>query len=134
VLAHVVEYWESAPKHRDPIYARDGWRCAAPACTSRRNLHDHHIVFRSQMGGGEHDNRVTVCAFHHLRGIHAGTFRVTGRVSKVLVWEVGVRPGRSPLMRCAGDAYVHVKEADATDAILAIRDDAPSDTILPAVA
>jgi hypothetical protein len=86
------------------------------------------------MGGNEHDNRVTVCAFHHLRGIHAGTFRVTGRVSKGLIWEVGIRPRRSPLMRCAGDTYAHAKEVDAADAIIAIRDDAPPDTMLTAVA
>jgi hypothetical protein len=134
VLAHVVEYWESAPRHRDPIYARDGWRCAAPACTSRRNLHDHHIVFRSQLGGSEHDNRITVCAFHHLRGIHIGTFRVAGRVSKGLIWEVGVRPGKPPLIRCAGDTYVDATEADNLDTLVAVADEAEPDATAAAVA
>lgn len=29
-------------RHGDAIYIRDGWRCSAPGCTSRRNLEDHH--------------------------------------------------------------------------------------------
>ena len=44
-----------------------------------QNLHDHHIRFRS--GGGSNDpaNRVTLCAFHHLRGVHADRVRCVGR-------------------------------------------------------
>ena len=34
-----------------------------------RNLHEHHIVFRSAGGSGELENRVTLCAVHHLRGV-----------------------------------------------------------------
>jgi hypothetical protein len=40
VLRHVLRDWESTPRHHDPIFARDGWRCTVPACSSRRNLHD----------------------------------------------------------------------------------------------
>ena len=43
-----------------------------PACSARRNLHDHHLLFRSRGGGNARDNRITVCAWHHLRGIHQG--------------------------------------------------------------
>jgi hypothetical protein len=50
LLLHVKAEWESQPRHRDPVFARDGWRCAVPVCTSRRNLHDHHLVFRSRGG------------------------------------------------------------------------------------
>ena len=70
-----------------------------------RNLHDHHIRFRSRQGGNERDNRISVCAWHHLRGIHAGTIRVTGLVSQGLIWEVGLSPGKPPLFRCAGEEY-----------------------------
>jgi len=46
LLLHVKAEWEGQPRHRDPIFARDNWRCAVPVCTSRRNLHDHHLLFR----------------------------------------------------------------------------------------
>src|SRR5207249_2844111 len=31
VLEHVCGEWESQPRHRDPVFARDGWRCAVRA-------------------------------------------------------------------------------------------------------
>ena len=36
LLLHVKAEWESQPRHRDPIFARDRWRCAVPVCTARR--------------------------------------------------------------------------------------------------
>src|SRR5438094_5264731 len=45
---------------------RGAQRCAVPACSSRRNLHDHHIIFRSRGGTNRRENRITVCAWHHL--------------------------------------------------------------------
>lgn len=72
LLEHVRAEWERQPRHRDPIFARDGWRCAVPACSSRRNLHDHHVVYRSRGGDNARDNRITICAGHHLHGIHGG--------------------------------------------------------------
>ena len=66
VLQHVITHWEASPRHRDPIFARDGWRCAVPACSARRNLHDHHIVFRSRGGDNARDNRVAHTAAFRL--------------------------------------------------------------------
>jgi 5-methylcytosine-specific restriction endonuclease McrA len=66
----VIADWEAEPRHHDPVFARDGWRCKVPACSARRNLHDHHLRFRSRGGGNERANRITVCAAHHLHGIH----------------------------------------------------------------
>lgn len=66
------------------VFVRDGWRCTAPGCTSYRNLQDHHVVFRSRGGGDELENRVTLCAYHHLRGVHAGRLSVTGRAPEHL--------------------------------------------------
>jgi hypothetical protein len=106
LLLHVTTEWERQPRHPDPVFARDGWRCAVPACSSRRNLHDHHIVFRSQGGGNERDNRVSVCAWHHLRGLHAGRVRAWGRAPHDVTWEVGVGLGHPPLFRARGDYYV----------------------------
>ena len=82
LLDRACEEWtrrDPAARRPNPVIERDGYRCTAPACTSRRNLHDHHIRFRSRGGGDETENRVTLCAFHHLRGVHEGRMRLTGR-------------------------------------------------------
>ena len=44
--------------------------CTAPGCTSYRNLHRHHIVFRSHRGSNQPSNLTTLCAWHHERGVH----------------------------------------------------------------
>ena len=106
LIEHAWEEWQRQPRHRDPIFARDGWRCAAPACSSRRNLHDHHLLFRSRGGGHARQNRITVCAWHHLRGIHQGRVRAWGTAPDDVTWELGVRSGREPLLRLHGDVYV----------------------------
>ena len=105
LLRHVRAEWTAQPRHRDPIFERDGWRCAVPACTSRRNLHDHHILFRSSGGENVRHNRVAVCAAHHLHGIHAGRDRAWGTAPGGITWELGVRPGRPALLRLEGDRY-----------------------------
>ncbi|HUE30439.1 MAG TPA: HNH endonuclease signature motif containing protein [Verrucomicrobiae bacterium] len=110
LLDHVHREWSSQPRHRDPIFARDGWRCAVPACTSRRNLHDHHLLFRSRGGGNARDNRITVCAWHHLRGIHQGRVRAWGTAPDAVTWELGTRPGQPPLLTLRGDRYLEVSE------------------------
>jgi hypothetical protein len=107
VLLGVLQEWMSAPRHRDPVFERDGWRCAVPACRSRRNLHDHHVVFRSHGGANDRDNRITICAAHHLHGLHAGRIRARGEAPHGIVWELGYRQtdGRS-LARLRGDRYL----------------------------
>jgi hypothetical protein len=105
LLLHVKAEWEAQPRHRDPVFARDGWRCAVPVCTARRELHDHHLVFRSHGGGNDRDNRITLCAWHHLHGIHAGRIRAWGEAPASVTWEIGVRAGRRPLLRVDGAGY-----------------------------
>jgi hypothetical protein len=39
----------------------------------------------------------------HLRGIHAGYVRAWGTAPDEITWELGVRPGREPLLRLKGD-------------------------------
>jgi len=80
------------------IFERDGWRCAVPGCTSHRNLQVHHVVFRSHGGGDEPENRITLCAWHHQRGVHGGLVRITGRAPDRLRFELGLRAGEPPLM------------------------------------
>jgi len=106
LLEHVCHEWEAQPQHHDPVFARDGWRCAVPACTSRANLHDHHIRYRSAGGDNSRANRVTICAWHHLRGIHLGRIRAHGTAPHAITWEIGVRRGRPPLLRTLGDRYL----------------------------
>ncbi len=54
-------------------------RRTVPGCSGRRNLHAHHIVFRSAGGSDALENQTTLCAFHHQRGVHGRTVRITGR-------------------------------------------------------
>ncbi len=94
-------------RRADPVIERDGYRCAVPGCTSRRNLHDHHIVFRSACGSDEPENRITLCAFHHQRALHAGLLRIRGRAPDALLFELGLRQGAAPLVRYrSGDILV----------------------------
>jgi hypothetical protein len=106
LLAHAKVEWERQPRHRDPVFARDGWRCTVPACSARRNLHDHHIRFRSQGGDNIRGNRVTICAAHHLHGIHAGRISAWGRAPEAIHWQLGVQTGRRPLLELLGERYV----------------------------
>jgi len=80
-----------------PWIERDGWRCQAPGCFSRRNLHAHHVVFRSRGGGDDDDNRTTICWSCHLHGVHEGRIKVTGEAPSALSWEVGCRRDGPPL-------------------------------------
>jgi len=105
LLRHVILHWESTPRHHDPVFARDRWRCTVPACSSRRNLHDHHIRFRSRGGDNRRDNRTVVCAAHHLHGIHDGTIHASGSAPHAIEWQLGVRAGAPPLAAFVGDRY-----------------------------
>src|SRR5262249_46493369 len=53
LLEDFVETWDPPERDGDlsddPIFVRDGWRCSAPACSSRRNLEDHHVRYRSHL-------------------------------------------------------------------------------------
>ncbi|MBI3768651.1 MAG: HNH endonuclease [Deltaproteobacteria bacterium] len=107
LLAHVRAEWNAQPRHRDPIFARDSWRCAVPACSSRRNLHDHHVMFRSRGGGNQRDNRIAICAAHHQHGLHGGGYvRAWGEAPDGIHWELGIRQHASPLLTLIGDRYV----------------------------
>jgi hypothetical protein len=90
---------EPRARRPDPVIERDGYHCAVPGCTSRRNLHDHHLTFRSAGGSDTPENRVALCAFHHQRCLHVGFMRIRGRAPDGLVFELGLRPGASPLIR-----------------------------------
>jgi hypothetical protein len=94
LLDEALRAWtlrEPGARRPNPVIERDGYRCAVPGCSSRRNLQDHHIVFRSVGGSHAPWNRVTLCAFHHLRGVHTGRLGVQGQAPERLVFELGLR-------------------------------------------
>jgi hypothetical protein len=112
MMDHVLREWggdaEVRKTHR--IMARDGWRCLVPACSSRRNLHVHHVVPRSRGGGDEDSNLVTLCAWHHLRGVHGGIVEITGKAPDALLFQLGVRPDGPPLaVYRSGDVIVETR-------------------------
>lgn len=116
MLDHALDAWgadEPRTKREHRVFARDGWRCTVPGCTSYRNLHDHHIRFRSAGGSDELANRTTLCAFHHLRGIHAGRVRCRGEAPYGLRFELGLRPGRPPLVAYGPGERLASRSADA---------------------
>jgi 5-methylcytosine-specific restriction endonuclease McrA len=48
--------------HRQ-VLERDSWRCQV--CGSMQHLQVHHLKFRSQSGGDEEQNLITLCAGCH---------------------------------------------------------------------
>jgi hypothetical protein len=92
MLEDFVETWDQAPRRKgDAIYERDGWRCMAPGCSSRRNLEVHHVLYKSRGGGHEGENRVCICRFHHQRGEHGGLAACRGEAPLGITWEMGRR-------------------------------------------
>jgi len=47
------------------VLERDGWRCQV--CGSMQRLQVHHLKLRSQSGGDEEQNLITLCAECHTR-------------------------------------------------------------------
>ena len=93
MLAHCFETWElpNAKVRRDHrVFERDGWRCTVPGCTSYRNLHNHHIRFRSHGGPDDLWNRTALCVAHHQRSVHEGIgrIRIRGRAPDGLRFEL----------------------------------------------
>ncbi len=99
LLRHVKAQWSAVPRHPNPIHERDGWRCRVPACSARRNLQEHHVLFRSRGGGNQRGNRISICAWHHLRGIHAGLMRAHGDATTGIHWQLGNK------LRLTDDCY-----------------------------
>jgi hypothetical protein len=58
--------------------------------TARRNLQSHHIWFRSHCGPDAAWNRTTLCAYHHHRGVHAGSLAIRGRAPDGLLYTLGI--------------------------------------------
>jgi hypothetical protein len=91
---HFVQTWRAqlaqANTLQRRIRARDRHFCQVPGC-SRAAVHAHHIDPRSQGGSDDPSNLISLCAAHHLHGIHGGRMRVSGMAPDKLVWEFGLR-------------------------------------------
>jgi hypothetical protein len=94
LLEECVRVWDDPAgmtrRPLDAVHNRTGWRCTAPGCTARRNLHVHHICHRSLGGTDEEWNEISICAFHHLQGEHGCYARCRGRAPLDVVWRLGV--------------------------------------------
>jgi hypothetical protein len=94
VASHFIEAWRDLPKaHSTPrrrALWRDGHRCQVPGC-SRAAVHAHHVLYRSRGGGDEAENLVSLCAAHHLHGVHRAFVRVRGVAPHGLTWDLGER-------------------------------------------
>jgi hypothetical protein len=112
IAGHFIETWQEALKERSTrqrrVLARDGGFCQVPGC-SRPAAHVHHVTYRSRGGGDEDENLVSLCAAHHLHGVHLGYLRVRGNAPDGLRWDLGVglRPGGGPSVDpfSGGDAW-----------------------------
>jgi hypothetical protein len=91
LYAHFIGVWKPLLARRRTLHRsaleRDGYRCQVPGC-SRTASHAHHIELRSQGGKDEMSNLTSLCVAHHLRGVHKGRIRVTGKAPDQLVWMV----------------------------------------------
>jgi hypothetical protein len=89
LFAHFISVWKPIVAQRTTlqrrVLERDGYCCQTPGC-SRAAAHAHHVVPRSAGGKDEMSNLTSVCAAHHLRGIHMGKVRVTGKAPDQLRW------------------------------------------------
>jgi hypothetical protein len=96
LFLHLVEVWKPVLTQRNTVHhrvlERDGYRCKVPGC-SRAAAHAHHIVLRSQGGTDDPSNLISLCAAHHLRGVHMGRLQVSGTAPDQLRWELGIRRG-----------------------------------------
>jgi len=89
-----IETWgdpQAVPRREaQAIYIRDGWRCAAPGCISRRQLESHHIVYRSRGGSLKDEaNQICLCQFHHQQGEHGELASCHGSAPLGVAWRLG---------------------------------------------
>jgi hypothetical protein len=69
------------PATRRAVLHRDYHCCTVPGCRNAAFLDLHHVQPRSEGGGNEVDNLITLCGAHH-RAAHRGQLGVTGGVAR----------------------------------------------------
>ncbi|MDQ7823879.1 MAG: HNH endonuclease signature motif containing protein [Candidatus Eremiobacteraeota bacterium] len=80
--------WDHAEKRdlHSRVIARDHYQCQVPGCRCRRNLHAHHIRYRSHGGPTTEGNLTTLCMAHHLRCLHEGHLIIRGTAPHCLTF------------------------------------------------
>ncbi|MHC9542260.1 MAG: hypothetical protein AB9903_22350 [Vulcanimicrobiota bacterium] len=99
-IAHLLgdylstEHAHHKASHNSEILERDGYQCQVPGCSNRRNLHAHHIEFRSQGGCDEPWNELCLCATHHLWILHyLHRLKIEGTAPHNLTFTFGANSG-----------------------------------------
>jgi ribosomal protein L22 len=94
VALHFLRTWkweiERLVEAADRVVLRDGALCQVPGC-SRPADHVHHVVSRAAGGPLEPWNEISLCAVHHLRGVHGGNVRISGTAPGGLEFTLGER-------------------------------------------
>ena len=92
---HFIDTYEAETRRPNTpasrALARDRGLCTYPGCSKAAD-HVHHIKYRSRGGGSEDWNLTSLCAAHHLHGVHEGHVRVRGAAPHGLEWKLGARP------------------------------------------
>jgi HNH endonuclease len=100
IAQHFIDVWEAPLAGRGTLHRRvlerDRFLCQVPGC-SRAADHAHHIEHRSRGGSDDLANLTSLCAVHHLQGIHMGRIRVSGAAPDRLRWEVRTPEGWVPM-------------------------------------
>ncbi len=63
-----------------------------------RIVEAHHMRYRSAGGSDDLDNQISLCAAHHLHGVHMGWIKVDRVGPDRIRWQLGVRPGFEPIV------------------------------------
>jgi len=91
IAEHFIEVWEPALEVRSTlqrqVLERDGYLCQVPWCSKAAD-YAHHIKYRSHGGSDHLSNLTSLCAVHHLQGVHKGRIRVRGSAPHDLHWEI----------------------------------------------
>jgi hypothetical protein len=95
IASHFTETWEPAVQpartRAQKVRERDQGSCQVPGC-SHAAAHAHHVEFRSRGGSDDLENLVSMCSWHHLRGVHGGYLRVVGQAPDRLSWFLNGEP------------------------------------------
>lgn len=77
------------------VLERDGYKCQVPGCSNRRNIHAHHLIFRSKGGSDIISNLLSLCTAHHLWILHIlHGLKIEGTAPDSLIFTFG--PNSSP--------------------------------------
>jgi hypothetical protein len=111
LVRDATDVWKQVDRKKKPefwrIFERDDYLCRVSACSRRRDLHGHHIIFRSQGGSDDPENIATGCYGHHQHGVHEGHLHCCGNANKVLRWVLGPKAKRGgPFRVYMGDLRI----------------------------